>query len=317
MRTGVSYMGHHRPRYIHVDLTEMKELGCDDVLLAAQEVDFIHFTGKIQFVPKIAKDIGLRPIAIFWGVLNLFGGGRSSQFLLENPEGFQKAKDGSHRAAGCFVNPVCVNQIQKMIDRIAELGFEGYFIDEPTPLKNCYCKACQAQFKEWYKADLLFSKDDSLIEKFRKRCVVNYVLKISEYCQKNHPKLETFCCVMPRDKAVWGEISEINGLTNIGTDIYWVNDKNPVEEMIPMVREIAALCKEKKKKHHEWLQCWDVRKGQEDRILGQGQILVNEKPDGLYIWAWQGQIGTYETCDDPNLAWEKAARILRMAKGLN
>ena len=88
MRTGVAYMGHHNPKYLDLDLREMKELQLDDVLLAAQENDFIYFPGKLEFTPKIAAEYGIRPIAIFWGVLNLFGGGRSSQFLLENPGRF-------------------------------------------------------------------------------------------------------------------------------------------------------------------------------------------------------------------------------------
>ena len=89
MRTGVSYMGHHNPKHLLTDIREMAALQLDDVLLSAQENDFVHFTGKLRFTPQIAKDHGIRPIAIFWGALNLFGGGRSSQFLLEHPEGFQ------------------------------------------------------------------------------------------------------------------------------------------------------------------------------------------------------------------------------------
>jgi len=126
MRTGVSYMGHHNPQHIETDLVEMQALQLDDVLLCTQENDFVHFTGKLDFTPKIAKDHGIRPLAIFWGALNLFGGGRSSQFLLENPAGFQVALDGSHRPRGCYVNPINVAHIEGMIDVIAGRGFEGY-----------------------------------------------------------------------------------------------------------------------------------------------------------------------------------------------
>ncbi len=75
MRTGVTYMGHHNPKHLRTDLEEMASLGCDDVLVAAQENDFVYFTGKLGFTPRIIKELGMRPIAIFWGVLNLFGGG--------------------------------------------------------------------------------------------------------------------------------------------------------------------------------------------------------------------------------------------------
>lgn len=314
MRTGVSYMGHHNPVHIKTDLAEMKQLGCDDVLVSAQENDFVHFTGKIQFTPRIAKDMGLRPLAIFWGALNLFGGGRSSQFLLEHPEGFQRGRDGAHRSAGCYVNRLCVARIKEMLHTATELGFEGYFVDEPTPLWECYCTSCRARYMEWYGGDLGAAEEVQAAE-FRHRCVIEYVREIAEFCKTSFPHTETQCCVMPCDRDIWAKASQIEFLDNLGTDIYWVNEDIDVEEMTPMIRDLAALCHETGKIHHEWLQCWGVRAGREQRILDQGRILVREKPDALYVWAWKGQIGTTETCHDPIKSWEMAAEVLRMAKG--
>ena len=91
MLTGVSYMSHHNPKHIETDLADMVALKLDDALVCLQENDFIHFTGKVDFTAKLARDVGIRPIAIFWGAMNLFGGGRSSQFLLEHPDCFQVA----------------------------------------------------------------------------------------------------------------------------------------------------------------------------------------------------------------------------------
>lgn len=306
-------MGHHNPIHLETDIREMSGLRLDDVLLAAQENDFVHFTGKLKFTPAIAADCGLRPIAIFWGVLNLFGGGRSSQFLLEHPEGFQIGADGVRRPYGCYVNPACSSRIEQMIDVIVELGFQGYFIDEPTPLRDCYCPSCRAVFQEWYGADLTVAPGDHR-ELFRQRCVVEYVRRIAAYCKAKYPRLETMTCLMPCDKEMWKETSEIDGLDNLGTDIYWVNDDNDVEEMTPILKELDMLCAETGKIHHEWLQCWNVRKGNERRILEQGKVLIRERPDSLYIWAWQGQVGTTEACDDPLASWQYACEILRAAK---
>ena len=52
----------------------------------------------------------------------------------------------------------------------------------------------------------------------------------------------------------------------------------------------------------------------EDRILEQGRILVEEQVDTIYVWAYLGQVGTTESCEDPELAWSKACEVLRMAK---
>ena len=313
MRTGVSYMGHHDPTHLEADIVEMKNLRLDDVLLAAQENDFVHFTGKLKFTPKIAADHGLRPIAIFWGALNLFGGGRSSQFLLEHPEGSQVGVDGVRRPQGCYVNPVCVSRIEEMIDTIAELGFQGYFVDEPTLLRDCYCPSCRVAFQEWHGGELSTAADDEK-ESFRRRCVVEYVSGIAAYCKSRHPQLETMTCLMPCDRDMWSETSAIDDLDNLGTDIYWVNQNNDVEEMSPLLKELDALCRDSGKVHHEWLQCWGVQKDKERRILEQGKVLIREQPDSLYVWAWRGQIGTTESCEDPDVSWKYACEILGMAK---
>ena len=313
MRTGVSYMGHHNPKYLNLDLGEMKELQLDDVLLAAQENDFIYFPGKLEFTPKIAVEYGLRPIAIFWGALNLFGGGRSSQFLLENPGGFQVLKNGAPFPAGCYMNRLCQARIEEMIDIIAMRGFAGYFVDEPTSLRDCYCPSCCAKYEEWYGGDLRAAAG-ALLEEFRQRCVIEYVSVISRYCRANHPQLETMCCLMPHDDQMWASTAAIPGLDNFGTDLYWVNDNRDVEEMTPIVRAMARMCKQHGKIHHEWLQCWHVQRGCEPRIFEQGNILLREKPDALYVWAWKGQVGTAESCADPQMAWQHVEKIFRMAK---
>ena len=306
-------MGHHNPKHLETDIKEMKELQLDDVLLAGQENDFVHFTGKLEFTPKIAVDYGIRPIAIFWGALNLFGGGVSSQFLLDHPEGFQVGLDGVPKPSGCYVNPVCSSRIEEMIDTIAERGFQGYFVDEPTPLEDCYCPSCRVAFEEWYGGDLASASDDRK-KLFRQRCVVEYVKKISVYCKTNHPRLETMTCLMPTDKEMWRETSQIEALDNLGTDMYWVNSDRDVNEMTPIIDELDTLCRKGGKIHHEWLQCCYVHKGMERRILEQGKVIIGAQPDSLYVWAWKGQIGTTESCEDPDASWQRACEIFKMAK---
>jgi hypothetical protein len=291
----------------------MQELQLDDVFVCMQENDFVHFQGKVKFTPAVARDHGIRPLALFWGALNLFGGGRSSQFLLEHPECFQVRRDGSHWKEGCYVNPLSVNRIQEMIDIAAEAGYEGYFVDEPTPLRDCFCPACTARFDEWYQADLRIAPAEQ-VEAYRQRCVVEYVRTVSDYCKANHPQLETFCCLMPHDDAMWAETAQIASLDNLGTDIYWTNNDRDLAEMPPIIQRMADVTQRHNKVHHEWLECWRVKAGREDRVRQQGEIMVHQQPDALYVWAWEGQIGTRETCDNPELAWAKAVEVLRLAK---
>ncbi|HYF49745.1 MAG TPA: hypothetical protein VEJ63_10090 [Planctomycetota bacterium] len=312
MRTGVSYLGHHNPRHMLTDIKEMQTLGCADVLLAAQENDFVWLDGKLKFLPRIAADHGIRPIAIFWGLFNLFGGGRSSQFLLDHPDCHQSGKAGEYRSVGCYMNPKAVAHVKELIDRIAQWGYKGYFIDEPTPI-DCYCAACCNQYREWSGGDLKTAKTED-VTAFRSRCVTHYIETIAGYIKSTHPHIETMCCLMECDQSIWEAAAKIANLDNLGSDIYWCNNTRPVEEMTPLVRNMADICRKRNKIHHEWLQCWTVKAGNEQRIIDQGRILIRERPDALYIWAYAAQVGTQETCANVELAWSNACQILREAK---
>jgi len=312
MRTGVAYLGHHNPRHLGTDLQALRSLDCDDVLLAVQEIDFHYFPGKLQSLPAIATDLGLRPVVILWGVLNLFGGGRSSQFLLEHPECHQLASDGSWRPAGCYNNPACVAHIKEMIDRSLERGFQGYFIDEP-PCLDCYCPSCRRLFSEWFATDLR-SAEGQLVAPFRRRCLTHYVATVAGHVKTSAPSVETFCCMAPEERGLWPEVAALPALDNLGTDLYWANTGQKLEDLCAPVRELAALCKAQRKRHHEWLQCWGVRAGNERRIGEMGRVLCGERPDALFVWAFEGQVGTNEACDDPSRAWTEACALLRRAK---
>jgi hypothetical protein len=314
MRTGVAYMAQHDPQHLKADLKDIKALGCDDVLLAAQENDFIYKQGALNFFPAIAEDLGLNPLAIFWGAFNYFGGGKSSQFLLDFPEAHQINRDGSYNPAGCYNNPAVVKQVQKMIDCVAKLGFTGYFIDEPSPLE-CYCSSCRKIFQEKYSA-CLDKAGVEVISEFRRQSVIWYVGGIAAYIQKNYPQMQTLCCIMPQDKFLWKDISRIKGITSLGTDIYWANEDIDAGKVQTLIQEIAADCTAYNKQHHQWLQCWGVQKGNEQRIQQLGEIILAQNPNALYVWAYKGQAGISETCEDPQLSWDFASKILKKAKGM-
>ena len=313
MRTGVSYMGHHNPKHLTTDLRAMRELQLDEIFVCMQENDFVNFPGKVNFTPQIAQEHGIRPLALFWGALNLFGGGRSSHFLLSNPDCFQVGIDGSQLAAGCYNNHKAVQYIQSLIDVVSKAGYIGYFVDEPTTLRDFYCAACRRKYEATFGGDLATAQLATR-ETFRQQCVVDYVRIIADYCKANHGHLETFCCLMPHDDAMWAAAAQIDSLDNLGTDIYWTNNDRDLAEMGPIIDKMAAVTHTHGKVHHEWLECWRAQAGRETRIRAQGEMIVRHQPDALYIWAWEGQIGTYESCDNPMLAWAEACTVLRMAK---
>ena len=121
---------------------------------------------------------------------------------------------------------------------------------------------------------------------------------------------------MPIDQELWAEVAAIPGLDCLGTDVYWANEDQDLDEMRPIVRDMAQLCQAQGKVHQEWFQCWGIEAGNEERAAQQGRVLISEQPDALYTWAYNGQLGTSEACANPELAWSKAAEVLREAKGM-
>jgi hypothetical protein len=301
LRTGVAYLGQHNPRHLRADLEAVHALDCDDVLLAVQEIDFVYFPGKFHGLVPIAADLELRPLALLWGALNLFGGGRSSQFLLDHPECHQAGPDGSWRPGGCYNHPDCVAHVQSLIDRLLGAGLRGYLIDEP-PLLDCWCRACERLFEECNGLPLR-SAHENLVTAFRRRCVTHYVEVIARQVKAGHPEAETFCCIPPEDRTLWPAITAVGPLDNVGTDLYWANTGQDLREVEPLAGELATLCRAAGKRHHQWLQCWGVRAGNESRIRELGRALCDTGPDALYVWAFEGQVGTSETCDNPERAW--------------
>ena len=138
---------------------------------------------------------------------------------------------------------------------------------------------------------------------------------MAAFVKAGHPEAETFCCIPPEDRDLWAEAAAVAGLDNLGTDLYWANTGQDLEGMRPPIRELAALCRGAGKRHHQWLQCWGVRAGNEPRVAAMGDVLCAEGPDALYVWAFEGQVGTGEACADPGRAWAEACAVLRRAKG--
>ena len=50
------------------------------------------------------------------------------------------------------------------------------------------------------------------------------------------------------------------------------------------------------------------------RVRLQGDVLIWQGPNALCLWAYEGQVGTIEACDDPQLARSNAREILLQAK---
>ena len=72
--TAVSYYGFNYVEHAEKDFIEMKEHGCDTVILAITEFDMDFWFPNINNIVKTAHKVGLRVIADTWGIGKYFGG---------------------------------------------------------------------------------------------------------------------------------------------------------------------------------------------------------------------------------------------------
>ena len=101
--TAVSYYGLNYVEHAIADFKEMKEHGCDTVILAITEFDMDFWFPNINNIVKAAHELGLRVIADTWGIGKYFGGEQVSLFLQNNIHHRQvSAYTGEVLNAACF-----------------------------------------------------------------------------------------------------------------------------------------------------------------------------------------------------------------------
>ena len=72
--TAVSYYGLGYVEHAIEDFKEMKEHGCDTVILAITEFDMDFWFPNLNEIVKAAHELGLRVLADTWGIGKYFGG---------------------------------------------------------------------------------------------------------------------------------------------------------------------------------------------------------------------------------------------------
>jgi len=302
MRLGMAYYGSYLPEHLEQDLTTIKNLGCEEVIITLSENDFHIMQGKLKFVPRIAHNLGLKLLANFWGYVCSFGGGRVSKLLTEKPQVWQVDREGKSVGMGCPNHPLVIETAQRMVDECIKYNYDGFFWDEPTRF-DCYCKACQDKYYSLY-GESLPRKVTPQLREFRNRTVIDYVQLMSDYVKKSRSSAETATCVMISDRETWEDVAKIPSLDSFGTDPYWLASDQPVSYVVRYSQEVVRLCRKNGKSSQVWLQCWSIPRGKEPEIYEAGKLIAAEKPDIIYTWAYRAGLGTNEESENPEEAWK-------------
>lgn len=311
MNLGVSYIPPHLPDHIAADMRHLADIGCTEVLFAIQENHLDTLTGALTYGPTIARAHGLRPYAVIWGYANTFGGGRMSRVMLEHPELWRVARDGSVVPLACLNNRLLGEHFGHIAERCRAAGFAGLFIDEPTR-QECYCSHCLAAF-----GGNLRQATPAALDAFQRATVHAYTADICRRVKAIDPALVTITCLMPIDRDAWESVAEVEDLDVLGTDPYWLlpSFRMTLDDAVADARAMKALCDSHGKQSQVWLQGWRIPAGREEEVYGGGRRLAEVGCDSLYTWSYRGGQGTNEASDDPARVWAAVERLYRELSG--
>ena len=205
----VSYYGLGYVEHAIEDFKEMKEHGCDTVILAITEFDMDFWFPNINAIVKAAHDLGLRVLADTWGIGKYFGGEQVSLFLQNNIHHRQvSAYTGEVLNAACFNTNSFRDYFKRLCVKLAqETEVDGFFWDEPHyayPKSYasitggagddwaCRCPECMKKFEQYYGYEMpKFMNDD--VKQFRWREALKTLADCSKALKEVNPSLEITC----------------------------------------------------------------------------------------------------------------------------
>ena len=328
--TAVSYYGLNYVEHAEKDFIEMKEHGCDTVILAITEFDFDFWFPNINNIVKTAHKVGLRCIADPWGIGKYFGGEQVSLFLQNNIHHRQvSAFTGEPLNHACFTTNAFRDYFTNFCLQIAKnTEVDGFFWDEPHyafPKSfstggagedwTCRCPECMKKFEEYYGYEMpKFMNDD--VKQFRWREALKTISDCSKALKEYNPNLEITCCVHATINTYY--VTELRGYDkwdNVAscpyfdvfatTIINWNCDESFFREI---TERTVAMAKKYGKQSERWLMGYNIRPKDFKQIDKVVDMYEELGVDRLATWTYRGGYGTAVAAKDALELWDNIGR---------
>jgi len=337
--TAVSYYGLNYVEHAEQDFKEMKEHGCDTVILAITEFDLDFWFPSINDIVKKGHEIGLRVIADPWGIGKFFGGEQVSLFLQNNIHNRQySAYTGEVLNAACFNTSSFRDYFKRLCVKIAiETEVDGFFWDEPHyayPKSyasitggagddwSCRCPVCMKKFFDYYGYEMPKIMNDD-VKQFRWREALEILVDTSKTLKEIKPELEITCCVHATLNSYY--ITEQRGYDNwelvaacpyfdvfSSTIIDWKLPKAFFEEI---TARTVAIAKKYGKESERWLMGYNNSPEELSQIDKTVNLYIDAGVDRLATWTYRGGYGTVVAARDPLALWDRIGKnYLRVLK---
>lgn len=326
--TAVSYYGLNYVEHAEKDFLEMKEHGCDTVILAITEFDMDFWFPNLNNIIKTAHRVGLRAIADLWGIGKYFGGEQVSLFLQNNIHHRQvSALTGEVLPNACFNTQSFRDYFTGLCLKIARnTEIDGFFWDEPhyaLPKSyasitggagddwSCRCGECMKKFEEYYGYEMPRIMNDD-VRQFRWREALKTLADASKAIKEVNSRLEITCCVHATMNSYY--VTEQRGYDNwemvAACPYFDVFSTTIIKWTLPesffknITARTVAMAKKYGKESERWLMGYNERPadfGQIDKVV---DLYESMGTDRLATWTYRGGYGTVVAAEDALELWD-------------
>ena len=327
--TSISYYGMSYVEHAKKDFAEMKNNGCDTVILAITEFDMDFWFPNIIKITKAAKEMGLRVLADTWGIGKFFGGEQVSLFLQNNIKNRQvSALTGESLPAACFNTNSFRNYFTNLCVKIAtETEVDGFFWDEPhyaLPKSYasitggsgddwaCRCMVCMDRFKDYYGYEMPKLMNDD-VKQFRWREALKTLSDTSKILKEINSKFEITCCVHAtlntyyvteqRGYDNWDMVAACPYFDVFSTTI--INWELPETFFKEIAKRTVEIAKKYNKQSERWLMGYYKQPEDFAQIDKVVDMYVDLGVDRLATWTYRGGYGTKLAAPDALKLWER------------
>jgi len=329
MKLAASYFGNRIPRHVARDMAELRARGFDRVVHTFSESDAAYYHKTMREIVRISQDCGLEVLLDPWGVGRVFGGEAYSQWLLEEPDLFQRGPSGRLLGGSCLNHPALLPRLHAWIDAAAGTGASWIFWDEPHwtfpgPLNPgseiCVCDHCRRRMSELTPGTDLARAGREEIARLRARGVRDLLEELTRYAAAQG--LRSSLCLLPhglmdQPPLDWDEIAAWEHVHEFGTDPYWqaFGVATPEERRAFLkvhAGEAMRTCRQAGIPAMLWVQAFKIPAAREEDLVAGARELLRYAPETVALWGFEACAHMSAiACERPESVWNALIRVFR------